>query len=122
MHQEVEIKVCFIDCHITDTTIGLDAAPIIVPVRAFGDENHRTLSSLPHQPIIRSSIQKRLIVSWWNREISLWKILKSQARDMEQDQSSEAHGREGRKLVAKIALQVSLGLRLVDDVFDDLSG
>ena len=85
---------------------GLDSKPIITPIQQFGKEYHRTLSALPQQPPVCSARSKRLMVSWWEREIGIWRIPKHRnSPDMyeEHDQFDE----ERRiKLVSKIELQV----------------
>ncbi|KAI9706717.1 MAG: U3 small nucleolar RNA-associated protein 4 [Candelina mexicana] len=53
---------------------GLDTTPIIIPLREFGNEEHRTLSSLPQNPVLQSSPSQRLILSWWNRELNIWRL------------------------------------------------
>lgn len=87
---------------------GLDTTPIIIPIREFGRENHRTLATLPQEPNIRSANSKRLLVTWWDREVRIWTIHKCLKRQMDEDSSSEVDGPHGRRLIAKIALQVSL--------------
>ena len=82
--------------------------PIIVPIQEFGREHHRTLSSLPQQPNIRSAAKMRLIMSWWDHEICIWAIPRSQRADIQRDKSPEASEMQGRRLVAKISLQVNL--------------
>lgn len=84
---------------------GLDTTPIIIPIREFGRENHRTLATLPQEPNIRSANSKRLLVTWWDREVRIWTIHKCLKRQMDEDSSSEVDGPHGRRLIAKIALQ-----------------
>ena len=79
---------------------GLDTTPIIVPIREFGREHHRILSSLPQQPVVRSAPRKNLLVSWWDREVSIWAV--SRAMGIQSDETSQA---PSRKLVAKVLLQ-----------------
>ncbi|KAL8940869.1 MAG: hypothetical protein Q9216_002589 [Gyalolechia sp. 2 TL-2023] len=84
---------------------GLDTLPIIVPVREFGREHHRTLSNLPLQPPVRSAPKKRLLLSWWDREVGIWRISRSWDA---QDASGMIEGLPqppAKKLVAKILLQ-----------------
>ena len=51
---------------------GLDTNPIITPLREFGKEYHRKLSYTPQVPPIASA--GRLLVSWWNNEILIWRV------------------------------------------------
>lgn len=85
--------------------------PIIVPIQEFGREHHRTLASLPQEPNVRSASKKRLLVSWWDREVKIWRIPKRSNKQIDEDTSPEVDGPQGRRLVAKIVLQVSLPLR-----------
>ncbi|KAL6716679.1 U3 small nucleolar RNA-associated protein [Lecanora helva] len=93
---------------------GPDTAPLIVPIQEFGRENHRTLSTLPQTPILKSSVQTRLIVSWWDREIRIWRISRSQENNSELDDRNISAGPKGRKLAAKIALQGEESITSVD--------
>ncbi|KAJ9661112.1 U3 small nucleolar RNA-associated protein [Coniosporium apollinis] len=72
---------------------GLDTNPIIIPLREHGNEHFRTLSGLPQNPPVASAPGQRLLVSWWEREVSIWRI--------------QPKGRQGksRKLVARMALK-----------------
>ncbi|EFQ30846.1 U3 small nucleolar RNA-associated protein [Colletotrichum graminicola] len=56
---------------------GPDASPVVLPLKELGRENHRTLSSLPHSPPLASAPSARMVVSWWDREIHIWKLQSS---------------------------------------------
>ncbi|KAF6234781.1 hypothetical protein HO173_007001 [Letharia columbiana] len=84
---------------------GLDTMPIIVPIQEFGREHHRTLASLPQEPNVRSASKKRLLVSWWDREVRIWTISKCSKKQTDEGSSPDVRGPQGRRLVAKIALQ-----------------
>ncbi|KAI9888044.1 MAG: U3 small nucleolar RNA-associated protein [Watsoniomyces obsoletus] len=53
---------------------GLDTNLIVMPLREFGRENHRTITSLPQLPPLQSAPDQRLLASWWEREVRLWKF------------------------------------------------
>lgn len=53
---------------------GPDASPVIIPLRQAGRENHRTLSSLPQRPPMTSAPGARFLVSWWDREVYIWRL------------------------------------------------
>lgn len=78
---------------------GPDASPIVVPLGQFGFENQRSLPFLPQEPMIRSAPKRRLMMSWWDREVHIWRISK-QTRTEDDDESLK-----GRKLVAKILIK-----------------
>lgn len=81
---------------------GLDTVPIVVPLRQYGTEHHRKLSSLPQAPPIASSPSFRMLMSWWDREIKIWRL----GRPSEDGPS--------HKLVGKVLLRVSLASSFVD--------
>ncbi|KAI9682015.1 MAG: U3 small nucleolar RNA-associated protein [Caeruleum heppii] len=84
---------------------GLDTSPIIVPLRQFGRENYRTLSSLPQEPRLRSAPARRLVMSWWNQEVWIWRMkISSGASDYVHDGILNGTG-SGRQMVARIVLK-----------------
>ncbi|KAJ9301862.1 hypothetical protein DTO271G3_728 [Paecilomyces variotii] len=78
---------------------GPDASPVVLPMREFGKEHHRKLSALPQIPQITSAPSSRLIMSFWDREVSIWRM----SRGLE----SLAEGIDAPKhrLVAKVLVQ-----------------
>lgn len=86
----------------TDSSLGPDAAPVVLPLREFGKEHHRKLSSLPQIPQVSSSASSRLLMSFWDREVSIWRISKGPT-------AQPAKGPDGQKhrLVGKVLIQVS---------------
>ncbi|KAL2823698.1 WD40-repeat-containing domain protein [Aspergillus cavernicola] len=53
---------------------GPDASPVVLPLREFGKEHHRNLPSLPQVPPVVSSPASRLVMSFWDREVSIWRV------------------------------------------------
>ncbi|KAL4878374.1 WD40-repeat-containing domain protein [Aspergillus karnatakaensis] len=53
---------------------GPDASPVILPLREFGKEHHRHLPSLPQIPPVVSSPSSRLVMSFWDREVNIWRV------------------------------------------------
>ncbi|KAL8778250.1 MAG: hypothetical protein Q9213_007502 [Squamulea squamosa] len=84
---------------------GLDTMPIIVPIREFGKEHHRTLPGLPQQPPICSAPKRRLLMSWWDREISIWRIATSLPKLGEHIDFEDLPQSPSKKLVAKVLIQ-----------------
>ncbi|MCJ1379867.1 U3 small nucleolar RNA-associated protein [Xylographa soralifera] len=82
---------------------GVDATPIIIPLREFGKEYIRSLPMIPNCSPVQSAPKKRLVVSWWDREISIWRI--ESIWGVLQETEAAPDQRQVRKLVAKIALQ-----------------
>lgn len=64
-----------------------------MPLRGLGVENARTISGLPQHPVVQSAPHARLIVSWWDREIHIWRI------------GSEAQHERPRQKVARMLLK-----------------
>lgn len=84
---------------------GSDVAPILTPLREFGTENLRWLPSVPQDSPVASAPKARLLVSWWAKTISVWRIAR-----LANTQSSPESERP-RKLVAKITLNTKLNIR-----------
>ncbi|RJE27175.1 hypothetical protein PHISCL_00528 [Aspergillus sclerotialis] len=78
---------------------GPDATPVVLPLREFGKEHHRRLSSLPQCPQLASSPSSRLVMSFWDREVSIWRVLRGP--------TSEHDNIDGKRhrLVAKVLIQ-----------------
>lgn len=84
---------------------GGDLAPIVTPLREYGKEKSKTLPHLPQQPPITSARHARLLVSWAENSISVWRIAKSQTLDYTPEPTPP------RKLVAKIVLDSKQAIR-----------
>ncbi|EUC34184.1 hypothetical protein COCCADRAFT_94197 [Bipolaris zeicola 26-R-13] len=74
-------------------TGGIDTQPIVVPIRTFGKELSRGLPALPPAPPMTSAPDARLLVSWWNTEVRIWRV------------KPQEDGTEKPKVVARLALQ-----------------
>ncbi|KAL7620867.1 U3 small nucleolar RNA-associated protein [Parahypoxylon ruwenzoriense] len=83
---------------------GPDASPVILPLREAGMENHRTLSHLPQNPPIQSAPRGRLIVSWWEREVHIWR-LRRPLQDLVDTSDGECVVDKNRKLLARILIK-----------------
>lgn len=93
---------CFHICSML-TIIGPDASPIVVPLAKFGFENQRALPFLSQEPILQSAPSRRLMASWWDREVQIWRLDKQSTAVMSEE--VEDTEKSGRKLVAKILLK-----------------
>ncbi|EXJ79318.1 hypothetical protein A1O3_08820 [Capronia epimyces CBS 606.96] len=60
---------------------GMDARPVVVPIRKSQSELHRTLPHLPQYPPMSSSQIARLFISWWDREIVVYHMQKDRGTD-----------------------------------------
>ncbi|KAI9684692.1 MAG: U3 small nucleolar RNA-associated protein [Trizodia sp. TS-e1964] len=82
---------------------GLDTILNVIPLREFGFDYHRGISSIPQFPILQSAPSKRLILAWWGRELRIWRIGRPQ--DSLNFNDPESENGVGRKLVSKIIIQ-----------------
>jgi len=55
-------------------TGGADATPTVSSLRGFGKENHRKLPNLPQRQQCISATSARLMVSWWEQTVCIWRI------------------------------------------------
>ncbi|KAI1384289.1 WD40 repeat-like protein [Hypoxylon trugodes] len=83
---------------------GPDASPMVLPLQKAGMENHRSLSHLPQNPPLQSAPKSRLIVSWWEREVHIWRLRKP-LRDLVDISDEESAINKNRKLVARILIK-----------------
>ncbi|KAF2271115.1 small nucleolar ribonucleoprotein-like protein complex subunit [Lojkania enalia] len=72
---------------------GIDTQPIVVPLREFGKELSRGLPTFPSNPPLVSAPKARLIVSWWNCEVRIWRV------------KNQQEATERPKVVARLALK-----------------
>ncbi|ORY70193.1 WD40-repeat-containing domain protein [Pseudomassariella vexata] len=83
---------------------GPDANPIVMPLREAGMENHRRLSQLPQSPPLQSAPGARLVVSWWDREVHIWRLRKP-LRDIVNFNEVDSDVSKNRKLLARILVK-----------------
>ncbi|KAI9785437.1 MAG: U3 small nucleolar RNA-associated protein [Peltula sp. TS41687] len=84
---------------------GLDTTPIIIPLRQYGMENHRTIPSVPQPPQVQSASRKKLLMSWWNREVWIWRFHNSSTVMRSDDRGTGGENNPTPKLVARIAIK-----------------
>ncbi|EME89251.1 uncharacterized protein MYCFIDRAFT_26832 [Pseudocercospora fijiensis CIRAD86] len=79
---------------------GSDFAPTVIPIRDYGKADPRSLSHLPQaQSPVVSARRARLLVSWWDNSISIWRI--TRPHDVEFGPEPQPP----RKLVGKLVLK-----------------
>lgn len=86
------------------TFVGPDASPLVLPLGKIGYENQRALSFLPQETILQSSTKMRLMMSWWEREIKIWRLDKI-PNPVENPELEDDQVVRNRKLVSKIFIQ-----------------
>ncbi|SPO02179.1 related to UTP4 - U3 snoRNP protein [Cephalotrichum gorgonifer] len=87
---------------------GPDGAPVVLPMKEIGLENHRRLSHLPQQPALAGAVKARFMVSWWNQEIRIW--LFRESVDAMRDNVDESELNRNRKLLKKIVVKTESNL------------
>ncbi|KAJ1331025.1 U3 small nucleolar RNA-associated protein 4 [Microdochium nivale] len=85
-------------------TGGPDASPVVLPLSKAGMENHRTLSTLPQDPPVRSAIKSRYIISWWDRQVHVWQ-LRRPVKDLVESPDAESTVAKNRRLLARILIK-----------------
>lgn len=80
---------------------------MVLPLREFGMENQRKLPFLPQESVVQSAPRKRLIMSWWDREVHIWRISKptKPGRESAESESESEDRSRSRKLVAKVLIK-----------------
>ena len=98
-HGEVKAMASFDSKHLSVVVSGgNDITPVVTPLREYGKENVRGLPSLPSQSPVTSAPKARLLVSWWDQEIHIWRIARQYTLEALPEQQRP------RKLVAKITI------------------
>ena len=86
---------------------GSDVSPRVTPLREFGKEQPRALPSLPQEAPVASAARARLLVSWWDKSICVWRIAKHSSVD------AMPGLQKPRKLVARLNLNTKENIRSV---------
>lgn len=68
-------------------------------------EYPRALPFISHEPALRSAPQKRLLLSFWEREVNIWKLTKPFKPTSEPEDPEDEPGADNRKLVAKVLIK-----------------
>jgi U3 small nucleolar RNA-associated protein 4 len=84
---------------------GSDMKAIATPLRDFGRTPSVTLPHLPQRPSVTSARQARLLVSWWDKTVSIWRISRKPG--------PEVDPQPPRKLVAKMTLDTKCDIESV---------
>ncbi|GAM88422.1 hypothetical protein ANO11243_064550 [Dothideomycetidae sp. 11243] len=76
---------------------GADTEPAVLPLREMNRENHRRLPGLPQNQPCASAPNARLLVSWWERQVCVWRIGSQEISGLTLDNRS-------RQLVLKLCI------------------
>ena len=77
---------------------------MIIPLKKYGKENVRSLPMFPNDPPVQSAPSKRLLMSWWNRNVFIWRVEGMLGGGPENGEARNPN--QSRKLVGKILLKV----------------
>lgn len=86
------------------TFSGVDATPMVIPLKEFGSQYHRALPFLPQATAVKSAPSKRLVMSFWDREVHIWRLGKITKASAGSEESESELSPKNRKLVAKIKI------------------
>jgi U3 small nucleolar RNA-associated protein 4 len=53
---------------------GVDAVPVVAPLKQWQNEHHRALPHLPQKSQMSSSSKGRLMLTWWEHEVCIWRL------------------------------------------------
>ncbi|KAK6508543.1 U3 small nucleolar RNA-associated protein [Arthrobotrys conoides] len=86
---------------------GVDMTPVVIPLRRFSEEYQYTLSALPQEQVVATTIGKadsRLLVARFDREVKIWRV--NSIDEVEAADDVELYGAvdddQGRKFVGGI--------------------
>lgn len=78
--------------------------PIVTPFRNFTTEKHIVLSLIPQQSIVSTIPDHRVLMSYWEREVKIWRLDELAECNPEVLPDEES---QGRTLLSHIVLKVS---------------
>lgn len=91
---------------------GGDVAPMVTPLRGYGEENLRSLPSLPQTSPVTSAPKARLLVSWWEKSVYIWRIGRNSV------DTAIPEKQRPRKLVARMNLDTKDSVQSVSITSD----
>lgn len=77
---------------------------MVLSLKQAASEHHRTLPSLPQVMPIHGAPLARLLVSWWEREVHIWRLLKA-PRELLLSPVPEPNLERNRLLLAKVMIK-----------------
>jgi len=82
---------------------GMDTVPIVLPLKSWNEEYHRSLSHLPQKPQMSVSAKARLMLTWWERDVLIWHLPSRYREPTDQDSVSDEQSPQ--KLLGQIQLK-----------------
>jgi U3 small nucleolar RNA-associated protein 4 len=84
---------------------GSDMKAIVTPLRDYGRASSHALPHLPQRPSVTSARHARLLVSWWDKTVSIWRMSRKPGLELDPQPP--------RKLVAKLTLDTKADIESV---------
>jgi len=81
---------------------GMDTVPVVLPLKNWNEEYHRSLSHLPQKPQMSVSSKARLMLTWWGRDLFVWHLPPRYREPTDQDSISDEQ--PNQKLLGQIQL------------------
>ncbi len=81
----------------------------MIPLRRSGVEYHRTLSHLPQAIPLCSAPKARVVISWWDRVVHIWR-LNNRLDDVLSTADDEAAVDQNRKLLGRVLVKGDLSI------------
>lgn len=82
---------------------GMDTVPIVLPLKNWNEEHHRSLSHLPQKVQMSVSAKARLMLTWWGRDLCVWRLPSRYREPTDQESSSDEQ--LNQKLLGQIQLK-----------------
>ncbi|KAK5942972.1 U3 small nucleolar RNA-associated protein [Knufia obscura] len=82
---------------------GMDTVPVVVPLKNWNEEHHRSLPHLPQKPQMSVSAKARLMLTWWGRDLFVWNLPPRYREPSDQDSVSDEQ--TSQKLLGQIQLR-----------------
>lgn len=82
---------------------GIDTVPVVLPLKNWNEEYHRSLPHLPQRPQMSVSVTARLMLTWSARDLLIW-LLPQRYQELA-DSDSISDDQMGYRLLARIQLK-----------------
>lgn len=82
---------------------GIDTVPVVLPLKNWNEEYHRSLPHLPQRQQMSISASARLMLTWWARDLLIWLLPHKYQESTDTDSIPDDH--MSHKLLAQIQLK-----------------
>ncbi|KAK5082724.1 U3 small nucleolar RNA-associated protein [Lithohypha guttulata] len=81
---------------------GIDTVPVVLPLKRWNEEYHRSLPHLPQKPQMSASSEARLMLTWCDSDLFIWHIPQQYQEPTDSESVSDEF--QNQKLLAQIRL------------------